>query len=820
MGMILAPQFLSPAATAGYVVPQSMLFDAATGERLLKTWAGSGSLRRSTVFGWFKRSGLGTTQTLWSSRDPGTDDRVEFTSGDKLLVRMSNFPGSTIAERVTTRVFRDVTGWFHLTVALDFDRTDDHCIRIWVNGAEVTGFDTKTNLSSAQDFGTWNQAYTHAIGCMANSLTTHYDGYATQLGHLDGTAVSDPEAAGLARFDTSGVWIPVDVSGVVPGTGHDYLLDGSSATDQSGAGNDWTNDTVTFDHLDSPTDDLANAVMNYPTFNALFNHPNSTLSDGGRKHAISSWGYHAFLTQPLPTSGKVYFEVKATNVGAYANFRMMFARQPNSDYITTQKALTSAADYWHVETTVNEQLRVNGATANYGNLPTTQANGAVWGCAYDADNNAVWFHLNGVWVDGDGADGSATVLAEIEAGTTTSAARVDADIGEDGWFFTAGGDSASSYVAELQIDPGDWTYAAPSGFAPWGTASLPAPAVADPSRHHQVALVSHDGIGTGFALNWDADSHDTLFIIKRRDGAAEQWYWVNGLRGYDRYVSSDSANVETTDANVISVNGSTVTLGPKLAAAGYVVQCHRAGAAGGVSNTDGSTTTTVSANAATGFALLTYSGTGAAATIGHGLGISPANGMAIFKNLTQVGQDWIVGGMGMSFASDQYAFLNQTSAMGAVGARWNTTDPTDAVIAIGTGGENNGNGHTILGIVWAPVEGYSAFGSFEGNGGADGPAVDSGGRPETVLYKNLDVGSTDWAVADAERSPDNVVDRLAFPSSAEAESMSIAPLDLLATGFKVRGTAVTVNGSANTIGYAVFNAVPFANEGTGQARAG
>ena len=227
-----------------------------------------------------------------------------------------------------------------------------------------------------------------------------------------------------------------------------------------------------------------------------------------------------------------------------------------------------------------------------------------------------------------------------------------------------------------------------------------------------------------------------------------------------------------------------------------------------VSNTAGTITSQVSANTTAGFSVVTYTGTGANATVGHGLGVTP--GMVIIKSRSI--RNWIVYHSSLTSAA-YYLSLNQTIAQSLVTTIFNSTAPTNAVFNIGTDASVNASAETYVAYCWAPVAGYSAFGSYTGNGSADGPFIYTGFRPRYVLIKGSSLISN-WNIFDSSRSTYNANDTVLFADLSNAESSpATEPIDFLSNGIKIRNATNAVNSSGNTYIYAFFaeNPLRYAN---------
>jgi len=232
-----------------------------------------------------------------------------------------------------------------------------------------------------------------------------------------------------------------------------------------------------------------------------------------------------------------------------------------------------------------------------------------------------------------------------------------------------------------------------------------------------------------------------------------------------------------------------------------------------VTNTSGSISAQVRANTTAGFSVVTYTGNGVtAATVGHGLSAIPA--MVIIKERGTAGTNWMV--KHQSLASSNNLFLQGTNATTNItsavsgGGIANLSSSTTFNFLAGTVNTDNVNRNTgtFVAYCFAQVAGYSAFGSYTGNGSADGPFVFTGFRPRWVMIKNASDGTRSWYVYDSSRNTYNVAGAYLLPNSSGAES-STAAMDFLSNGFKIRESATYANGSGNTIIYACFAENPF-----------
>jgi hypothetical protein len=207
-----------------------------------------------------------------------------------------------------------------------------------------------------------------------------------------------------------------------------------------------------------------------------------------------------------------------------------------------------------------------------------------------------------------------------------------------------------------------------------------------------------------------------------------------------------------------------------------------------------------------GLDIVTYTGNGANRTIAHNLGVAPA--MVIIKRYDAPNTgNWQV--RHTSIAAANSIQLNATSAAAAAATVWNSTAPTSSVFSVGTSTDVNATGGTYAAYCFAEIAGFSKFGSYTGNGSADGPFVFCGFRPRFVMVKRTDATST-WVLWDTARNTFNVTNNVLYPNLAQVEdSPSTARIgDILSNGFKARGTDIDINATGGTYIFAAFAEVP------------
>ena len=223
----------------------------------------------------------------------------------------------------------------------------------------------------------------------------------------------------------------------------------------------------------------------------------------------------------------------------------------------------------------------------------------------------------------------------------------------------------------------------------------------------------------------------------------------------------------------------------------------------GVSNTSGTISSTVSANTTAGFSIVSYTGTGANATVGHGLGVAPD--FLIIKNRTGT-NSWPVWSRSYGNAGVMYLDLQNTPP-DTNSVFLNGTTPTSSVFSIGTAGHVNASASNYIAYVFNSVKGYSKFGSYTGNGSTDGTFVYTGFKPAFFIVKCSN-SNFNWVVEDNKRNTFNVVDKYLLPNTSGDEG-TLTLVDFLSNGIKMRTTDNSHNGSGNTYIYMAFAENPF-----------
>jgi len=775
-----------------YQISRSLRFNSADSAYLNRTPASSSDRQKFTWSAWVKRSQLGVAQFLFgqaASSSSACD--IRFAVDDNF-----GFVDESISLAVaTTQVFRDVSAWYHVMVAVDTTQaTASNRVKLYVNGLQITALASTSypSQNANTQFNTTNQA---VLGTRSGGATSYFNGYMTEINFIDGYAL-DPSYFGVTDTAT-GVWVPKAFDGTY-GTNGFYLnfSDNSNTTaatlgkDNSGNGNNWTpnnfsvtagvgNDSLVDTPTPYGTDTGAGGEVrgNYCTLNPL-QSTTVTLSNGNLDFTATGAAATVVGSMAIPSSDKWYFEFTPTVVPA-----------STSHHIGVQA--TNTLGY-------SEDLRVilrsDGNVYNESGLITTitgYTTNDVIGVALNSDAGTIQFYKNGSTI------GSAFTVTNLSSDTNNYKAYNLFD---------------NTAAGNFNFGQRPFAYTAPSGFKALCTQNLPEPTIGATSteqarnyfnvvaRTFTAATASISGLG--FSPDW--------LWFKRRNAAASHSLY-DRLRGTNaRLISNDTlAEITTTSAELTSFDSDGFTVGAdpgsiSINAANNdtgVVWCWRANGAGSLNNA-GSIQSTVSASTLSGFSIVTFTTPASFtnATVGHGLGAAPAMIITKSRGSTSNWETWHTG-----LTSTQYLRLNTTAAAATDSTVFNGTSSTTFTLGSNTWW---GSGN-YLAYCFAPVAGYSAFGSFVANAASNGPFIYTGFRPAFVLIKRSSVVGAPWSIVDAKRNTYNAVTLELDANLSDAEFSAGSGIDFVSNGFKIRDASNFNTNLGNTFIYAAFAEFPF-----------
>jgi hypothetical protein len=793
-------------AVGGYNIDNSLRLSRADSAHLDRTPSSAGNRRTFTISTWFKRGEF--------SADPNQMIVGAGTSAPYFLINLLHSPEneqieiqlnagvSTIGLR-TNRLFRDVSAWYHLVLVVDTtNATADNRVRLYINGVEETSFATRNNPSLNFD-SPYNNTIKHTVGDFPNG-SNEFDGYLAEFHSIDGQALSPTD---FGEFDEdSGIWKPIRYSGSYGTNGFklDFSNSGSLGADSSGNGNNFTATNLT--STDQTTDTCTN---NFATMNPLIPDGSVTLAEGNLK--VSSIGDNDWRSGTFGGSFKWYAECKI-NVAHDGSGGGICIGAISEDGLTENNGGTFGMSFknakWYSNSNDGKFQQGNGTDVTTG-LTRASTNDIV-GVACDGANGRIYIHVNGTYlnsgdpVGGSGFIGGTTGYQGIWfpfSGSHLTKGQGSWNFGNPPFSITSGNSDDNGY--------GNFEYAPPSGYLALCTQNLAtalSPTIDDGSEHFNTAIYtgtgsSHSITGLGFQpdFNW----------IKNR-GATNSHNLRDSTRGITKVLASNLTVAEFTNAGYVtsfdSDGFSLADSGGDTNASGntYVAWNWKANGGTTSSNTSGSITSTVQANTTAGFSIVTYTGTGSNATVGHGLSKAPE--IIIVKNRDYSPSDWQTG----SDYLTSWAYrlkLNGTNAEASVPSSFNSTAPTSTVINIGNNDDVNRNGDAHIIYAFHSVEGYSKIGSYTGNGSTDGTFVYTGFRPTWFLAKRTS-DTSHWTMLDGTRNSFNVAENYLHANELDAENTNNQKADFLSNGIKLRSIG-RHNDSGSTYIYMAFAENPF-----------
>ena len=753
-----------------YKIERSLRFNSADSAYLSRTPASASNRKTWTWSGWVKRSNLGTTQVFYSASETGSSSQLFFDTSDRINI-FSNVASINV---VSTPRYRDVSSWYHILVSLDTTQaTVSDRVKLYVNGTRVTAFEGSTYYPSQNAEPNINNTTLHALGAQvaSGSITAgvYLSSYLTEINFIDGQALT-PSSFGETDAIT-GRWKAKAYSGTY-GTNGFYLkfADNSSTaalgTDSSGNGNTWTpnNFSVTAgagnDSLvDSPTNYGSDTGVggevrgNYCTLSGIDSSAGAsgfTLTNGNLQYNKSGdSGNSRIRGTVFVGSGKYYWEYNITSVGA-AGLAVGVA--------TTQYRIGTVNDTPYRAYT-NTGNKASGASAtSYGSSWT--ANDVV-GVALNMDAGSIVFYKNNI--------SQGTAFTDLSGSSWTS------------WIQGEG-------VLNCNFGQRPFAYTAPTGFKALCTTNLTTPTIKKPSSYFDT--VTYTGTGANQTISVPGFTPDFVWIKSR--GAATNHRVYDTTRGTNYLVTNSTAAEVGSGTFAFSGNGFIVSTDSDINSNGtqYVSWAWDEAPIAGMDVVS----------------FASPSGT-TQSTVGHNLGVAPK--MIIAKNRDTGANNWAVFHSSVCDTTSKFLQLNTTAALQTFATVWGASLPTSSVFGV-TGGGVAASGVNCIAYLFAEVEGFSKFGSYTGNGLADGPFVWCGFRPRWVMYKRTDAIAT-WNLLDTSRDLFNASNNYLTPNSNAAEASGGAAdlLDIVSNGFKARGSGGSTNASGGTYIFAAFAESPF-----------
>jgi hypothetical protein len=806
--MALFASNLAPASTdralGSAVIQRSLRFNRDDAAHLTYTPASASTDRtKITISAWVKKCGIEQEQNIFhagTSSDGRATLRYYHSGGLDCLSFFARVSGSFILQVDSSAKFRDTNAWYHVVARCD---TTNGTANIYVNGEDQT-LATSTKPSGSQNLP-WFNNIEHQIGERGyDGSGTYMNGYMAEINVIQGQAL-DPSYFGFTD-PVTGIWMPKRYEGTY---GDGFYLDFSDNTstttlgiDKSPNGNDFTLNN--FNVHDSVKDTPTNAFC---TMNLLDKSAGAQLTTtNGNLRVYTSHGFRTMRGTFGVSSGKWYWEARLISWAS----SFIGVTGGDEDITSTSRGAETSNSATIRQNTGN--LRTNGSDASYGN---SQANGDVLGFALDMDNGKFYISENGTFYNsGDPANGTNAGKTGLTGTVFPSASPYDGK----SCYFNFGQDDTfdGNETSQGNTDgngQGKFKYAPPTGFLSLCTANLPtATSILRPQRHFETLLYT----ATGNAMSVTGLEFKPDFIWqKARTGSSSHYhYWFDSVRGgrYGLQSNTNGAEFDSgSNTNIVFKHGgfdmvaSTGGQG-NASSASYVAWCWKAGGAA-VSNANGNITSSVSVNEEAGFSIVSYTGNGSnGQTVGHGLTQAP---QWIILKARDATQNWRVWHHSLASDGSKRLLLDATNASEDA-SFLNDTAPTSTVFTLGNADDAwNANDDKYIAYCWHEVPGFSKFGSYTGNGSADGPYIDMGFRPAWVMIKRTS-GTDSWLIMDNKRDIDNPVGNTLAANSSGAENVDTGgiPTDFLSNGFKCRGSGGDFNGDGETYVYMAFAEQP------------
>ena len=774
-------------------IANSCIFNDGDSAQLERTPSSNGNRRTFTVSAWVKRGALGTEQHICSSYDGSSTDNNSMWEFRFLAANTISISRYTDNILITNRTFEDTSKFYHLLMVVDTTQgTASNRVKLYVDGDEITSFGTDNRSSVAQDFDTaFNNTADACVVGNRKSQSKYFDGYMAEVNLVDGTALT-PSTFGLTDTST-GRWIPKSLTGITYGTNGFRLQFGTSSAlgdDTSGNNNDLSvSNLVASDQTtDSPTQNFATGLGAFQTSYAM------TMSEGNLKSAASGGsGQHgkssSTLTFDANDSDGYYCEY-TLNVtsGVASNF--------NAVAITVDREAYSVPNASNGKVSGQVRYMEDGRfrTTNLaGTLTDISSWGSTWGDVSTPDiigifvkNNKIYFSKNGTWQN------------SADPNNETGGMDVEGTIGSNRVRFSHIGYQSGSTYGTMTANFGQksFAYTPPTGYKKLNQDNLPE---TDKGIPDFVWIKNRDATD-------DHQLYDTTRGVQKDlnfDGAAAEGTTADGLQKFLKggFQIEDDVSVNTSGESYVSWN--------------WV--CN-----GGTTSANTSATPTIASNFqvnnTAGFSIVTYTGTGSAGTVQHGLSSAPE--WIIIKERGNT-NGFIVSHKGLTSQATYSVNMahNNAEYSDAGTYYWNSTAPTSSVFSIATDSAVNRSSGTYVAWCWHSVPGFSKFSHYIGNGNADGTFIYLGFKPKFVIIKGTN--TSNFNLFDTARNQFNPLSLQLYSDTTEVDyNLAARGPDFLSNGFKLRQEAgYGSNNDGQRYIYMAFAEHPFIGNGTSPATA-
>ena len=766
-------------------VASAAVFDGGHLERIPTV---TGDRSRFTIAFWLQLTQLETFMRLFSCAGAGGATENQLSGWIDASGLLGS--GQTYWIHTVNRTMRDAQ-WFHVIWSYDMNEAaKGDKLHLYINGERVTDVTLRADWNWFAPTA-WNRAnYAHRIG-ISMSNTAPFLGNMAQFVHLDGHSLQNGDLTiadllDLFIFGTNGQqYVPkpdkeIEALALAAGGNSFALTDQiSTGQDGSGLGNHWTVVGRVFETGNIPSN--PHAIMN--------------PLDKDTTHSVDMGGARVTTTN-MPTTRQFKLTHGSQPVGRASYFEVFLEQISN-------RVAVGLSDPTRVPVDGNNGLGYNVTPGIYGigesggtfvtdglggsrALSESLAQGDIIGVAHRQDLQAIWFSINGIWVEGGNpASGANPTL------TYTTDMVLLPHVASFSW--------ANNEIYQVRFTEDDWTYPPPTGFKAINSVNLPTPE-AQGADVFAVNVYSGNSALRSFDMGIPVDFH----WGKDRSEASDNHVLLDSMRGGQYWLESNTTNAEQGPVPVFitSFDKFGYTLG------GHSDSLNRTGdgyvswnwAAGGpaVVNNDGSIESQVSAHPAGHFGIVRYNGTNSDATLGHGLG--GAVDLAIFKCLN-ANLHWPVWGRAFSVLNGGHMYLSLPGPVtGAVGGEFWTNDANiGSTLNLKNEQHVNSLGFRYIAYLFKSVPGLLKIGTYKGTGGL-GHFVHLGFKARYILFKATNL-TRDWIIVDTERDPVNTgQSNVLYASSPTAEGL-VGGVDIYSNGFRQMSTNSTMNNNGTTYLY-------------------
>jgi hypothetical protein len=799
MTMLGSQWFANPSSGFDTTLIGNSVWLDGSADYLSLAFGAGGDQKEFTLSAWVQRNSIGSSGSVLGCGTGGRQTYMRFNSTDTF--EFTDQDASVNLKYITNALYRDV-GWYHILASIKTSESGaSDRVKLYINGEEVTSFSTETDPSLNLDLNWGIDGDTHAVGAgYAGGISGPLKGYIAQVAYMNGKSIQGGDYTVSSFLDTftfgtnGSQFVPKKDSAIAAlastASGTSFCLD---FADSSALGNDISDEENDFtaNSMAAANQSTNTPSKMYPIISYI-DHSDDTLPtlSSGNLTSAGPGATRACMRVNLgiPTTGKWYWEA---NWDSVASARVGFAE--SSSFLDNACGTTALS--WGMQ---NDGKVVNNNSE--GSALFTWATNDRIAMAYNADTSKFWF--------GRIASGADTVTwassGDPAADSNETVASVPSKI-------TPALDTNTGTVS-LKFPSSSWNLASvPSGFGEITSADFTAPDYQGIDYFNAVKYAGNGtAIGSGGKANTGTGFQPDFVWIKNRD-QSDSHALYDAVRGTTKQIESDNITAETTESEGLTAFGSdgftTGNLDQVNTSSENFIAWQWLGANGTSTNEVGTLTSTVSVADADHFSVVSYTGSGANTTVGHGLGAAPE--MVIIRELPG-GDDWnVYHADAASSPGGGSLRLDSTVAFVADATLYNSTVPSSTVISLGTSAETNQSSTAMIAYCFRSVDGVCKLGDYTGTGNANGPFIYTGFKPRFIIWKNVDAAK-DWGIIDTATQPYNpgTLSSVLFANLNNADgdgtqgaSGTAYNIDILAEGWKIRVGDSGPNGSGNSFIY-------------------